>query len=474
MKGPAAPLALYEKTENALKIAALDRAATAEGLYEGQPLAEARALLPALNIAAIDRAADRRDFQRLLAALLRYSPLVGSPEFGAAFIDIEGVAHLFGGEARLAEDAANRLRGIGVDARAAIAGTPGCAWATAAFGAFPVIPSGGERSALSPLPVAALRLEADIVDDLKSLGLKTVGAVMARPRKELGKRFGEALLKRLDQATGALFEPIAPIAPPADFSASAVLAEPLMTIDATLHLADDLAARLARKLEAAGQGARRFDFSLFRMDMSFETVRIALGAPSRAPETILRLLRLKLEKGERPVDPGFGFESFRLSAFATARIDAAKAQARETGAGEEVDALRDRLANHLGRAVFRLSPVASHIPERAEARASALLPPVPWTNESAMRPLSLLDPPEPILATALAPDGPPAQFRWRRVAYRTARAAGPERILGEWRRGEDFSRDYYRIEDEKGRRYWVFREGRLEDGAKWFLHGFFA
>ena len=473
-KDDAAPLALHERVENALRIAALDRGAARLGLYQGQPLAEARALFPDLSLAALDRDADAADFRKLLAGLMRYSPLVGSGGFGAAFIDIAGSSHLFGGEARLGADAVARLRRIGLKARAAIAGTPGCAFALAAFssGGVDVIPKGGEAAALASLPVAALRIDEKTAEALKSLGLKTIGMLMTRRRKELARRFGEAPCARLDAATGALFEPIAPIAPSTDFSASAVLAEPVMSVEAALAVAERLARALGGRLERAGLGARAFAFSLYRLDMSFERVPVVLGAPSRDAGAILRLLRLKLEKGERPVDPGFGFESFRLCAFGTAPLLARQlgADGARGGTGE----FECRLANHLGAEVFRLAPVESHIPERAEMKLGALAAPRAFPAQSPPRPLALIDPPEPIAATAPLPDGPPAAFRWRRQSYRVARAAGPERILGEWTKGEDFLRDYYRVEDEAGRRYWIFREGLYETGAKWFLHGFFA
>lgn len=472
------PLALHERLDNALRLAALDPAAAALGLHEGQPLAEARALYPELAVAPIDRAADAADFAKLLGGLMRYSPLVGGGGFGVAFVDIEGAAHLFGGEEGLAQDAVLRLRRTGLAARAAVAATPGCAYAAAAFSVLPqavfrLIPSGGEREALSALPVAALRIGAKTAGTLKSLGLATVGALMARPRKEIGKRFGATLLARLDEATGALAEPISPIAPLTDYAAAAVLAEPVESLEAALVVAETLADELAARLERAGLGARRFEFALYRLDMSVERAAIVLGAPTRDPGVMLRLLRLKLEKGERPVDPGFGFESFRLSAFETAALPARQADGFST-VGGIAGACADRLVNRLGAEAFRLGAVESHVPERAEARASALRPVPPWTDEVRLRPIALLDPPEPIGAVAALPDGPPAAFRWRRVSYRVARAAGPERILGEWRRREDFLRDYYRIEDEAGRRYWVFRQGLYEDGAKWFLHGFFA
>jgi protein ImuB len=103
----------------------------------------------------------------------------------------------------------------------------------------------------------------------------------------------------------------------------------------------------------------------------------------------------------------------------------------------------------------------------------------------ASRPAFLLASPEPIDVIAEVPEGPPARFTWRRVERRIARAEGPERIAPEWWReiGQRTdtkmgrTRDYYRIEDEGGAGYWVFREGlygREEEAPSWFLHGLFG
>ncbi len=100
------------------------------------------------------------------------------------------------------------------------------------------------------------------------------------------------------------------------------------------------------------------------------------------------------------------------------------------------------------------------------------------------RPVRLFAPPEPIAAFWLLPDDPPFRFTWRRRPYRVRHADGPERIAEEWWT-EDGSgaraalRDYYRVEDEEGRRFWLFRAG-LPDGIRagppprWFVHGLFA
>ncbi|MBV8092755.1 MAG: hypothetical protein JO110_05905 [Acetobacteraceae bacterium] len=66
------------------------------------------------------------------------------------------------------------------------------------------------------------------------------------------------------------------------------------------------------------------------------------------------------------------------------------------------------------------------------------------------------------------------------MRHRVRRADGPERITGEWWKSDSEMlavRDYWAVEDEQGRRFWLFRSG---DGAdpktgdlRWFLHGLF-
>ena len=110
----------------------------------------------------------------------------------------------------------------------------------------------------------------------------------------------------------------------------------------------------------------------------------------------------------------------------------------------------------------------------------AASPPLPAAPLLSPRPIRLFDPPEEIRVLYAVPDGPPAQFVWRRQTLRAARFAGPERIAPEWWRDRPGVRlrDYFRIEDEHGRRLWIFREGMAGDGRggapRWFLHGVFA
>jgi protein ImuB len=94
----------------------------------------------------------------------------------------------------------------------------------------------------------------------------------------------------------------------------------------------------------------------------------------------------------------------------------------------------------------------------------------PTTSDPGQRPLRLHVPPFPVDVVAVAPWGPPMSFVYQGQSYRIAQHWGPERIETGWWRGRSVRRDYYRVEDQRGSRYWLFR--RLSDG-KWFLHGSF-
>lgn len=476
----APPRALFDRAANALRLAAVDEAAHAAGLRKGVPLAEARALVPALEVFPAAPDDDSADFNRILRGLFRWTPSVAAPALGEVFLDIAGCERLFGGEAAIARDVRARLEARGLATRGAVAATPGAAYACAAFAgtdAWAIIPDGGEAAAIRDLPVEALRLDAAAAERLRSLGLSTVGRLVERPRGGLSRRFDPIVLTRLDQALGRSREPLSPIEPPPAFTAALALPEPAETLEAALLAAAPLAGTIERRLERAGEGALSFRLSLFRADATGEVVGVSFAAPTRNAEAVLRLLRFKLEKGERPVDPGFGFEAFRLCAAQTAPLAPAQIDAFSAAAEDGADGLVERLVARLGpHKVYRLAPQPRHFPEEAETRARALGPAPVWREAETpgLRPLFLFDRPEPIAVVALAPDGPPAVFRWRKGLSRIVRAAGPERLLSDWRAGAEELRDYYRIEDEAGRRYWAFRRGPYGEGGEWFLHGLFA
>jgi len=484
----ARPLALVAREEGRLILTAVDGAAAAAGLSPGMPLAGAHALAPNLQTAPHDPRGDAEALGRLAAWCERYTPWTapgGSEPGGGAgiLLDVTGCAHLFGGERALAADLEARAGALGFTARAGLAETIGAAWALARFGgtgAGPAVaPPGRVRAALAPLPPVALRLPAETCELLARLGLRRIGALYDLPPQTLAPRFGPFLTHRLRQALGEEAEPLSPGAPPPPPLVRRVFAEPIAAPEDLARGLEALSPALCRRLEADGLGARRLELTAYRVDGNLQDLTLGTSRPCRDPAHLIRLFGDKLDG----LDPGFGVEVLTLAALVTEPL-AARQLALEDGCGgaaEDLSALIDRLEGRLGPdRTFALAPRESHLPERAVARQPALAASgacAAW-RRARPRPLRLFTPPEPVEALALLPDHPPVRFSWRRLQHRVVRAEGPERITNEWWRAADASaemspgtgaRDYFRVEDADGRRYWLYRSN-----GRWFLHGLFA
>ena len=460
-------------------------------------IADARAMYPGIEIVAADPEADRRLLEALADWCDRYTPLVALDGEDGLFLDITGCAHLFGGEEAMLDGMLEGFFEQGFRTRAGLASTPGAAWAAARFSLDGTIREGGERSFLENLPLAALRLEPNTITRLESVGLRTVGAVAERPRAPLARRFGAMLLFRLDQALGEIEEVISPRLPVPELSVERHLAEPIGLIEDIERLTFLLAKNLKRDLERRGEGARLFELLLFRVDGAVTRISAGASLPLREPVPVGRLFHERLATLGAVLDPGYGFDLVRLSAFATAAIDTPQADlGGETGTtSEDVALFSDRVRARLGRnAMLMPLLVESHLPERAASLVPAdgepperKAPAAPRkdvdfspSRRTPERPLRLFHRPEPIdVPVTEIPEGPPLNFRWRRAMHRVARAEGPERIAPEWWREEQDAptRDYFRVEDSDGHRYWLFREGLYEaEGAspRWYLQGISA
>jgi len=501
----------------------MDDAAQSLGLRPGMPLADARAMYPALAVAESDEEADRHLIDAVADWCDRYTPLVGLDAPDGLVLDIAGCAHLFGGEAALCHDILARLADQGLHARAAVADTVGCAFAVARFGGTFLVPPGGMRHALAPLPMVALRLAPEIVEALTGLGLKRIADVIDLPRAPLAARFGEILVRRLDQALGREDEPITPRLPVPSYVAEQSFPDPIGLERDVLGAIARLATQLGVAMERRQDGARLLQIALFRADNKVYRIEVGTGAPVRDAAHIARLFADRLAMIGDACDPGFGFDMVRLAALVTERCEPVQSGLAQRGSmrngflqdgfgcpGDDAafSHLIDRLGARFGpRRVTRLVERDTHIPEFAVAalpahavkhektrrtdrprtarvsRASfehAGGTPALQDSLSSTRPVRLFDRPEPVEAVAEVPDGPPARFRWRRVLHEVAAAEGPERIAMEWWRdadGQAFTRDYFRVESREGLRVWLYREGLYGCAApapRWFLHGLFG
>jgi len=482
------PLVVVARVKSALRLMHVDQAAHRLGLIPGLTLADARARVPELWIEDDDPPADSRLHAHLAQWCDRYTPLVGADGADGFLLDITGCAHLFGGEERLCADVTGRLRGFGFRARSALAGTPESARALARFSPGGIVTEGGEAEAVRPLPVAALGIAPDPVRALARAGLKTIADLADRPRAPLAARFGADLLDRLEGVLGEKIHPISPRRPLVEKQVEQLFPEPIGRVEDMLAALRDLAGRLAILMEQDGEGGRLFEAAFFRADGKVRRIAVSTARPLRDPHLVARLFSERIESLADPLDPGFGFDSIRLAALVrqVRRVAQAGLDGREA-ASEKLAELVEHLAARLGEErIVRFAAQDSHIPERTACLCRAQTPPPDasaWTcsaaGEPPLQPLRLFEPPQPVEALAEVPDGAPMRFRWRRVTYEIAAAEGPERIAPEWWRREEkpLTRDYFRVEDRDGRRFWLYREGLFGDEVehpRWFLHGLFA
>ena len=473
---PDAPVVLTVEGTHGPVIHAVTKAAAIRGAKAGARLTDARALDPALVAVPGDPQGDAALVQRLARWAGRWSPLVEVDGDGLR-LDVTGVAHLFGGEEALLRDVERRFARIGLTARVAIAPTAAAAWALAHYA--PCICNEPE-AALAPLHVSALRLDADTVRTLERLGLKSIGALLGVPRLALARRFrgAEDVVDALDRALGRKPEPLT--AAPADSPPRALvrLEEPATYPEAAPQALERLIPDLVRQLQERHLGARRLSLTGYRVDGSIAVASVATTIASREPKHLARLLAGK----SAALDPEFGFDAFALQADWTEDVGAAQESLVEEPSGErELARLIDRLTVKLDpRRVRRPQAQESHLPECAIGWIAALSKAEVIEAPPVRRPQRLLDRPEAIDVIYATPEGMPRRFVWRRGVHDIARAEGPERIAPEWWRQPSSTRlrDYYRVEDAEGRRYWIYREGVVGDGRggapAWFIHGLFG
>ncbi len=445
----------------------------------GQTVAHSQALVPNLHIATALPDQDAAALVELARWCIGYSPVVAPDPPDGIWIDIAGSSALFGGEQKLLADLIRRLSAQGIHARASVADTPGAAWAMARYGSHAVVSSERTIAAVADLPVAGLRLADSILEGLNRLGIEQIRQLAAMPRAPMTRRFGKEVGLRLDQLHGHAFEPLNPLVPKETPARRLVFAEPIGQLADLKDVLHRLAAALCQDLAEQDRGVRRLDLIFERIDRHNVALRVGTARATRDAPHLAKLFDERLET----VDPGFGIEAAQLVASQVEPLSADQVEAQDMGIAEgspvDLSRLVDRLGARLGpKRIYRLEPVESHIPERSVKRISALAPLTGQAWPATLsRPTRLLEYPERVTATALLPDHPPAFFVWRRVRHRVIKADGPERITGEWWRGaqDDFLlRDYYRVEDEKGARFWIFRDAPADQSARWWLHGIFA
>ncbi len=473
------PLVLTRAENGKVVIAAVNAAAEKAGAFKTMPLADARAIAPQLMAMTYDAARPKNILTAMAEWCCRYTPLVTIDPAEGLWLDMTGGIHLFGGEKPLLEDINRIFRQLGYAVRVALADTPGGAWAIARHAATgPIAARGQLPQRLSHLPIEALRLDVDTVMRLISLGLRRVGDLYNLPRGPLSRRLGPEVLLRLDQSLGKTAEALTPFRSPPVLETRAQTPEGVMVLEGVIVVLKKLLEQMCSQLNESGGGVRHARFQAFLFDGRVETVDIGTSAPSKNPKHLFKLFEEKILK----MNIGFGAESFVLSTPSVDAIGGAQDCFDGLGNTQEIAAqlpeLVDRISQRLGpNTVYRLAPRQSHLPERCVVKSSPLQSPTPgaWPQDRP-RPVMFLPRPAPIDVVAPVPDYPPMMFRYKGKMHRIRHAEGPERIEAEWWRQKSELRDYYRLEDEAGQRYWIYRLGHYaqDNPSRWYLHGFFG
>ncbi len=523
----AGPLAVVAERANMQVITSLNAQGQAAGLRTGQPVRDAHAMCATLVTRPRNAPAEIAFLTALRRWAGKFSPWVAEEAPDGLVIDLSGCAHLFGGEETLLSAVETDCADMGLSVQMGIADTLGAAWALARYagqeaasdrtgdaisqearatraragkrrhwtkgGAAPQVAAsgGGARiaapgqayGALSPLPIAALRLDDQTIAQLNRLGLRRIGDLLGQPRASLARRFGRGLVLRLDQAMGSAPEPVSPARRPLHFAVRMTLPNPIGLQEDVMAAIDRVLPTLCTRLEEKGRGARTLRLEAHRADQATEVIEVGMASPTFDKHRIRPLLEMKINK----IDAGYGIDMLRLEAVQTepvyARTLSGHAEARQAVRNRleghtAVDDLIGKLGTRVGlETITRCHPASSHIPEKtAQTLAAAWSKPAyNWPAPARPRPL-LMWQPEPVMAPGI-PDIPTA-FRWRGRDWQLAQATGPERIAPEWwlddpnwRSGV---RDYWTVVTEQGDRLWLFYGHGGTMSAGWFCQGRFA
>jgi protein ImuB len=469
------PFVLASPQRGRMVVEAVNAPAMHEGIRTGMVIADCKAILPTLEVQKAEPGKAEKLLQALAEWCIRYTPFAAVDLPDGLILDTSGCTHLWGGENAYIENIKTKLNAYGYSVRIAIADTIGAAWALARFGKTSVVKPGQQREALRLLPPAALRLDVEILARLKKLGLQQIDSFMEMPHSVLRRRFGPSLPLRIGQALGEEIELALPVKPIEPYQERLCSMEPIATPTGITIALQQLLETLCTRFEAENVGLRHAIFKGYRVDGNIQQIEIGTGHPSRNVNHLFKLFEHKIAT----LEPALGFEVFLLEAPKVETVTAEQSAIWNMSCHNDlkVAELLDRIAARTGtEAINRYLPAEHYWPERSVKQAMPMWekPDTVWRTDW-LRPIYLLPIPEVIEVTAVLPDYPPILFRYKGKLYTISRSDGPERIEQEWWIADGLYRDYYRVEDQDGARYWLFRSGPYDAGRpEWFLHGFFA
>ena len=264
------------------RVLACTPAARAQGVQVGQRRREAQARCPSLEVLAHDPPRDGRAFERVVTAVEGLTPRVEVAEPGTCAFPTLGPSRYWGGDQALAERAQHLVQealveggfGDGATCRVAVADGPfGAALAARTTSAHPagsarmvrVVPPGATPAFLASLPVEVLAGGAGgsgpdvpgLVDVLRRLGLRTLGAVAELPSGDVVGRFGEEGQRVHRLACGLDDRPPATRQLPPDLVVETQIDPPAERVDVAAFSGKALADELHRRLDQRGLACTR-------------------------------------------------------------------------------------------------------------------------------------------------------------------------------------------------------------------------
>lgn len=470
------PFVLRAPLHGRMIVTAINAKAESNGIHLGMTLADTRAVVPDIEVQ--DSIADlpQKLLKRLAEWCIRFTPIVAVDLPDGLLLDVTGCSHLWNGDLNYVADIKRKLLALNYDVSVAMADTIGAAWGAARFGESKIIHSDQLINSLLNFPPEALRIEQDIAEKLHKLGLHQIKQFIQMPRSSLRKRFGEQFIIQLDRATGQRIETIDPVIPVEPYQERLPCLEPIVTAAGIEIALRQLLEILCARLVQEQKGLRTAIFKCYRVDGKMVQIDIGTNRPSYSVHHLFKLFEIKIPL----IEPALGIELFVLEAPQVE--DHFPTQEKMWGSlggleDTHLSELLDRLANKVGmQTIHRYLPEEHYWPERSYKSTTSLEKKATTTwRDDKLRPIQLLPTPESIEVTAPIPDYPPMLFIHRGKIHQIIKADGPERIEQEWWLQQGQHRDYYRVEDQDGHRYWLFRLGHYDhNNDKWFLHGFFA
>lgn len=471
------PFILRGQDHNRMIVKAANKEAERAGVFRGMVLADARVIVSNLEVMDDKPEIYEKLLTRLAEWCVRYTPSAAIDLPEGLILDASGCTHLWGGDEAYIADISRKLTQRGYDVRISIADTIGTAWAVARYSSGPMcILPGQSAETLMDLPPQALRIETEVVERLLKLGLKKIRQFINLPLPSLRRRFGVDFIQQLNRATGQQLEVLQPVIPVELYQERLPCLEPIVSSTGISIALDQLLNNLCERLRHDQKGLRKAIFKYYRVDGKIGSIEVGTNRPSRNSKHLTKLFESKLDG----IEPDMGIELFVLEAPIVE--DALPGQEALWNASSGLNDIRlselvDKLASRIGQdSIRRYLPAQHHWPERSFKSTASLEQKsgIPWLSGD-MRPFHMLRTPERVNVSAPIPDYPPMLFVYKGKVHNIRKADGPERIEQEWWQQEGEHRDYYRVEDEEGHRYWIFRLGHYSDKQfQWYLHGFFA